>query len=72
MAWARGWTPARLRPGDVVLVQIEKQQSGVLEASLDQDPDTEGAFLALDANSGASARIRFIAPSCSGSAASPA
>jgi penicillin-binding protein 1A len=52
MAWARGWTPARLRPGDVVLVQIEKQQSGVLEASLDQDPDTEGAFLALDANSG--------------------
>src|SRR5206468_4983124 len=24
MAWARGWTPLRFRPGDVVLVQVEK------------------------------------------------
>jgi len=52
MAWARGWAPARLRPGDVILVQIDKHASGPLEVSLDQEPDTEGAFLALDANTG--------------------
>ena len=52
MAWARGWTPTRFRPGDVLLVKIEKRTTSALEVSLDQDPDTEGAFLALDAQSG--------------------
>src|SRR4029077_13099466 len=53
-SWARGWTTASFRPGDVVLVKIEKvvtpRQS--VEVSLDQEPDSEGAFLALDANTG--------------------
>ena len=53
MEWARGWTPARFRPGDVVLVKVEKHDSGSpLVVSLDEDPDTEGAFLALDAQTG--------------------
>jgi len=51
MSWARGWTPARLRPGDVVLARIEKTGAAI-DVSLDQDPDTEGAFLAMDANTG--------------------
>jgi penicillin-binding protein 1A len=54
LSWARGWTTASFRPGDVVLVKIEKvvtpRQS--FEVSLDQEPDSEGAFLALDANTG--------------------
>jgi penicillin-binding protein 1A len=53
MEWARGWKPSRLRPGDVVLARIEKRAaSGTYEVSLDQDPDTEGAFLAMDVNTG--------------------
>ncbi len=52
MTWARGWTPVRFRPGDVVLVKVEKRTTSGVEVSLDQDPDAEGAFLALDANTG--------------------
>jgi penicillin-binding protein 1A len=54
LSWARGWTPASFRPGDVVWVKIEQRAPAgqSLEVSLDQEPDTEGAFLALDANTG--------------------
>jgi penicillin-binding protein 1A len=54
LSWARGWTPASFRPGDVVWVKIEQRASAgqSFEVSLDQEPDTEGAFLALDANTG--------------------
>ncbi len=54
LSWARGWTTASFHPGDVVLVKIEQVVSPgrSFEVSLDQDPDTEGAFLALDANTG--------------------
>jgi penicillin-binding protein 1A len=54
MAWARGWQPTRLRPGDVVLVTIEQRDptTGVYQVALDEDPDTEGAFLAMDVNGG--------------------
>jgi penicillin-binding protein 1A len=54
LSWTRAWTPASFRPGDVVFVRIEQGESAgtPLEVSLDQEPDTEGAFLALDANTG--------------------
>jgi penicillin-binding protein 1A len=54
LSWARGWKAASFRPGDVVLVKIEKivTPGRSFEVSLDQEPDAEGAFLALDANTG--------------------
>jgi penicillin-binding protein 1A len=53
MSWARGWNPAKFRPGDVILVNVEKHDAGSpIAVSLDEDPDTEGAFLALDAQGG--------------------
>jgi penicillin-binding protein 1A len=53
MAWARGWTPMRFRPGDVVLAKIEKiGGGGMLDLSLDEDPDTEGSFLAMETSTG--------------------
>jgi penicillin-binding protein 1A len=52
MTWARGWTPTRFRPGDVLLVKIEKQTPNGFEVSLDQEPEAEAAFLAIDANTG--------------------
>jgi len=53
MDWARGWKPSRFRPGDVILVRVEKRAAnGGYEVSLDEDPDVEGAFLAMEANTG--------------------
>jgi penicillin-binding protein 1A len=54
LSWARGWKTTSFRPGDVVLVKIEKvvAPGQSFEVSLDQEPDSEGAFLALDANTG--------------------
>jgi len=54
MAWARGWKPTRLRPGDLVLVTVEQRDAatGTYRVALDEDPDVEGAFLAMDVNGG--------------------
>ncbi len=53
MEWAKGWKPSRFRPGDVIFAKIESRATnGVFEVSLDEDPDTEGAFLAMDAATG--------------------
>lgn len=53
MEWATDWNPGRFKVGDVVLVQIEKKGSdGLLEVSLDQHPEVEGAVLALESGSG--------------------
>ncbi|MGH7896817.1 MAG: penicillin-binding protein 1A, partial [Candidatus Binatia bacterium] len=52
MSWARGWNPTRLRPGDVILVKIEKRSGNSLEVSLDQHPLVEGAFLAMETDTG--------------------
>ena len=54
MEWARGWKPTRFRPGDVILVNVEQRNTatGAYEVSLDEEPDTEGSFLAMDANGG--------------------
>jgi penicillin-binding protein 1A len=54
MAWARGWKPTRFRPGDVILVTIERRNpaTGVYQVALDEDPDSEAAFLAMDVNGG--------------------
>ncbi len=53
MSWARGWAPTRFRPGDVVLVKVEKiTAGGAVEVSLDQDPDAEGSLLAMETTTG--------------------
>ena len=51
-SWARGWPATRFRPGNVILVKVEKRTANALEVSLDEDPDTEGAFLAMEVQSG--------------------
>lgn len=55
MEWARIKDPTRkFKVGDRVLVQIiaKKQGASGYEAALDQEPEVEGAILALDPNTG--------------------
>lgn len=54
MSWAHSRKPTRFRPGDVILVKIEKHVAGSnsYEVSLDEHPDVEGAFVAMEANTG--------------------
>ena len=53
MKWAGDWTPGRFKVGDVILVKIEKRGSdNILEVSLDQHPEIEGAFLAMETETG--------------------
>ncbi|MBI2963937.1 MAG: PBP1A family penicillin-binding protein [Deltaproteobacteria bacterium] len=54
MSWASPRQATRFRPGDVILVRIEKPAAGggSYEVSLDEHPEVEGAFLAMDPNTG--------------------
>ncbi|MGH7805577.1 MAG: penicillin-binding protein 1A, partial [Candidatus Binatia bacterium] len=54
MSWAKDWgPPAKFRVGDVVLVKVEKRGGdNLLEVSLDQHPEVEGAFLAMETETG--------------------
>src|SRR5688500_18612191 len=53
MKWAGDWTPGRFKVGDVVLVKIEQRGSdNILEVSLDQHPEIEGSFLAMETETG--------------------
>jgi penicillin-binding protein 1A len=53
MSWAKDWTPTKFRVGDVVLVRIEKRGAdNMLEVSLDQHPEVEGALLAMETETG--------------------
>ncbi|MEA2627181.1 MAG: penicillin-binding protein [Candidatus Binatota bacterium] len=53
MAWSKSFTPQKLRVGDVIRVRIEsKGKDGVLQGTLDQEPEVEGALLALDTATG--------------------
>lgn len=55
LAWAlpRGKTPGDvLRPGDVVLCDLERTPQGNFVASLAQEPELEGALVSLDPRTG--------------------
>ncbi|MDW7708929.1 MAG: PBP1A family penicillin-binding protein [Deferrisomatales bacterium] len=55
MSWAlpRGRTPPEvLRPGDVVLCDLEVSAHGALSARLAQEPEVDGALVALDPRTG--------------------
>jgi penicillin-binding protein 1A len=53
--WARKSLPERLRASDVILIQVLAldSETGTMQVALDQEPEIEGALLALDVRSGA-------------------
>lgn len=54
-----GWTKARyltelIKPGDVILVEVQSldEDKGTASVNLDQEPEVEGSFIALDVATG--------------------
>lgn len=53
MSWARPWTPSHFHPGDLLLARVEDRTSPTeLAVSLDQEPEVEGALLAMETSTG--------------------